>query len=283
MINNKIYDVSGWHEHPGGDVIFTSAGDDATDTFALFHANGTSKHLSKFLIGSLKQDDRANWPDLREKGQDQLDFEKGYRRLKMEMRRDGLFDSSLLYYVYKMSTTLMICLFSAWLVAAHSEDTASHFAARCWGGVLMGVFFQQSGWLCHEICHHQCFKNRIHGAMRRPTMVSRPWMASWPSHVHASGFFVDFELVRTESRPSRRLREAAVASMASSRDSAAATASTRRHHGAVVLITRDSMRLVSVPRRRPCHTGREEGRVARVQEGRHLLQLWVFSPDLGGS
>merc|ERR1719486_747792 len=39
----------------------------------------------------------------------------------------------------------------------------NHFAARCWGGVLMGVFFQQSGWLCHEICHHQCFKNRIHG------------------------------------------------------------------------------------------------------------------------
>jgi len=163
MINNKIYDVSGWHEHPGGDVIFTSAGDDATDTFALFHANGTSKHLSKFLIGSLKQDDRANWPDLREKGQDQLDFEKGYRRLKMEMRRDGLFDSSLLYYIYKMSTTLMICLFSAWLVAAHSEDTMNHFAARCWGGILMGIFFQQSGWLCHEICHHQCFKNRIHG------------------------------------------------------------------------------------------------------------------------
>ena len=31
MINNKVYDVSGWHEHPGGDVIFTSAGDDATD------------------------------------------------------------------------------------------------------------------------------------------------------------------------------------------------------------------------------------------------------------
>ena len=55
------------------------------------------------------------------KGQDQLEFEKGYRRLKMEMRRDGLFDSSLLYYLYKMSTTLMICLFSAWLVAAHPD------------------------------------------------------------------------------------------------------------------------------------------------------------------
>ena len=163
MINNKIYDVSGWHEHPGGDVIFTSAGDDATDTFALFHANGTSKHLSKFLIGSLKADDRAKWPDLKGKSDDQLEFEKGYRRLKMEMRRDGLFDSSLFYYLYKMSTTLMICLFSAWLVAAHPDATTNHFAARCWGGVLMGIFFQQCGWLCHEICHHQCFKNRIHG------------------------------------------------------------------------------------------------------------------------
>ena len=39
MINNKVYDVSGWHDHPGGDVLFTSAGDDATDTFALFHAS----------------------------------------------------------------------------------------------------------------------------------------------------------------------------------------------------------------------------------------------------
>ena len=163
MINNKVYDVSGWHEHPGGDVIFTSAGDDATDSFALFHANGTSKHLSKFLIGSLKNEDRAKWPDLKGKSEDQLEFEKGYRRLKMEMRRDGLFDSSLFYYLYKMSTTLMISLFSAWLVAAHPDATANHFAARCWGGVLMGIFFQQCGWLCHEICHHQCFKNRIHG------------------------------------------------------------------------------------------------------------------------
>ena len=80
-------------------------------------------------------------------------------------------------------------------------------AARCWGGVLMGVFFQQSGWLCHEICHHQCFKNRIHGAMRRPTTFSRPWLDSGPSHVHERGFFVDFELVRTASGPSRRVRE----------------------------------------------------------------------------
>ena len=41
------------------------------------------------------------------------------------------------------------------------------------------------------------------------------------------GFFFDFELFRTASGPSRRVRETAVASMASSRDSAAATPSPR--------------------------------------------------------
>jgi hypothetical protein len=33
---------------------------------------------------------------------------------------------------------------------------------------------------------------------------------SWPSHFHESGFFVDFEAIRTTSGPSRRVRETAV-------------------------------------------------------------------------
>ena len=41
VYNNKVYDVSNWHEHPGGAVIFTHAGDDMTDIFAAFHAAGS--------------------------------------------------------------------------------------------------------------------------------------------------------------------------------------------------------------------------------------------------
>ena len=41
---------------------------------------------------------------------------------------------------------------------------------------------------------------------------------SWPSHVHESGFFFEFELFRAASGPSRRVRENEVAAMASSRD-----------------------------------------------------------------
>mmetsp|Transcript_24748 Transcript_24748/g.74261 ORF Transcript_24748/g.74261 Transcript_24748/m.74261 type:complete len:484 (-) Transcript_24748:74-1525(-) len=160
MINNKVYDVSSWHEHPGGDVIFTSAGDDATDFFALFHAQGTAKHLAPFCIGSLAEADRKKWADERPKSDEQMEFEKGYRRLKREMRAAGLFESSPLYYFYKQLSTLMIAALAAYLVAAFSERTWAHFAVRSLGACIMGVFFQQCGWLCHEICHHQVFANR---------------------------------------------------------------------------------------------------------------------------
>ena len=43
--------------------------------------------------------------------------------------------------------------------------------------------------------------------------------------MEVGGFFFEFEAIRTASGPSRRVRETAVASMASSRDSAAATPS----------------------------------------------------------
>jgi cytochrome b involved in lipid metabolism len=53
VYQNKVYDVSNWHEHPGGGVIFTHAGDDMTDIFAAFHAQGSQAMMKKFYIGDL--------------------------------------------------------------------------------------------------------------------------------------------------------------------------------------------------------------------------------------
>ena len=55
--------------------------------------------------------------------------------------------------------------------------------------------------------------------------LSRHRRDSSPGEEVVGGLFFYFEAVRAESRPSRRVRETAVASMASSRDSAAATPS----------------------------------------------------------
>merc|ERR1719261_1452630 len=56
-IGTKVYDVSDWHEHPGGSVMFTHAGDDMTDTFNMFHPPGTKSMLKHFYVGDLIADE----------------------------------------------------------------------------------------------------------------------------------------------------------------------------------------------------------------------------------
>jgi len=163
VVNNKVYDISGWHEHPGGDVIFTAAGDDGTDTFTMFHAQGTMKELNRFFIGDLDQASKKQWSNEKPKSEEQLDFEKGYRNLRMQMRKMGLFDSSPLFYAYKMASTLMLAIGSWLAIEAFNGPSMAHFAVRCAAAATMGIFFQQCGWLCHEVLHHQVFKNRVTG------------------------------------------------------------------------------------------------------------------------
>ncbi|WP_224787084.1 cytochrome b5 domain-containing protein, partial [Pseudomonas aeruginosa] len=83
--SNKVYDVSDWYEHPGGAVIFTHAGDDMTDIFAAFHAKGSMKAMKPFLIGDLVQDPVAG------KTKKQIEFEKGYRALRVQLIKLGFF------------------------------------------------------------------------------------------------------------------------------------------------------------------------------------------------
>lgn len=160
VLFDKVYNVSGWHEHPGGDVIFTAAGDDGTDTFTMFHAQGTSKHLARFCIGDLDEASKQQWSNLSAKSKDQLEFEKGYRQLRMEMRRMGLFDASMAYYAYKMLSTAMIAITAWLLIEAFSERTWAHFGVRVFAAAWLGIYFQQCGWLAHEILHHQVFRDR---------------------------------------------------------------------------------------------------------------------------
>lgn len=160
VCNNKVYDVSGWHDHPGGDVIFTAAGDDATDTFAMFHGPGSSKHLDQFCIGSLDAKSRKQYSAQRDKTDEQLAFERGYRTLRTRLKSLGLFESSPTYYVYKMLSTLALAVGAACVVAYCPQRTWGAFLARSMAAFVLGIFFQQSGWLCHEILHHQVFANR---------------------------------------------------------------------------------------------------------------------------
>lgn len=50
----QVYDVSGWaDQHPGGRVIYTYAGKDATDVFAGFHSPASRALLRPLYVGEL--------------------------------------------------------------------------------------------------------------------------------------------------------------------------------------------------------------------------------------
>ncbi len=55
-----MYDVTAfWRRHPGGRVILTYAGRDATDVFATFHAASSWALLREHRIGELAAEVRA--------------------------------------------------------------------------------------------------------------------------------------------------------------------------------------------------------------------------------
>lgn len=152
VYHNKVYDVSNWNDHPGGAVVFTHAGDDATDIFAAFHAPGSQNLLRKFYIGNLIVE------SVEHKDARQHAFEAAYRELRMQLIKMGMFKSNFWFYVYKQTSNMLMWA-SAFALMVYSDRTVFHIGAALW----MGLFFQQCGWLAHDFLHHQVYKKRRHG------------------------------------------------------------------------------------------------------------------------
>ena len=63
-IKGKVYNVSNFgKEHPEGNIIFTHAGQDATDVFSAFHPGAIYNWLSRFYVGELARDSNSNSAD----------------------------------------------------------------------------------------------------------------------------------------------------------------------------------------------------------------------------
>jgi len=160
VYQNKVYDVSNWYEHPGGAVIFTHAGDDMTDIFAAFHASGSHNLIKKFYIGDLVVESVLH------KDQRQRDFEKGYRELRNRLIAMGFFKANKLYYLYKCIFNMLLWVTSVAMVAFTPSFSASSLGSMLLhlaSALLLGLFWQQSGWLAHDFLHHQVFKQRKYG------------------------------------------------------------------------------------------------------------------------
>jgi fatty acid desaturase/predicted heme/steroid binding protein len=140
IINNKVYDVSTF-KHPGGAVISTYAGQDATDAFTALHAEPAHayKHFSKLLVGNLDEKDTKNPAIVAD-----------FRQLRKAFEEQGMFRADWRFYA----------LYFAHIVAL--EVLAYLFVAKGWLGwwaaVAALVTSQiQLGWLQHDIGHCSVF------------------------------------------------------------------------------------------------------------------------------
>jgi len=155
----RVFDVSNWTDHPGGSVIFTHAGDDFTDIFAAFHPASAIKDMDKYYIGDL--DDSvvpSSFSKNKFKPDKQKAFEKAYRELRAKLVTMGMFNASYSYYLFKVLSN-----FGILALAIYCAVSSSSFAVHMLGALILGLFWQQSGWLAHDFLHHQVFKNRLFG------------------------------------------------------------------------------------------------------------------------
>jgi len=147
----QVYDVSHFTpRHPGGAVILTYAGKDATDVFAAFHAGATWGLLKQFFVGDLVEADAAPAPG---------SLLADYRALRVQLRAAGLFKADGAYYAWKAASTLALAATSLALLAAASASATPLYPAIA-SALVMGLFWQQSGWLAHDFCHQQVFSRR---------------------------------------------------------------------------------------------------------------------------
>lgn len=152
-IKGRVYDVTAFaKEHPGGDIILTAAGSDATDVFAGFHnATSAAMQLPGLAVGQLDQPASTLVPTV------SMDYVRDIQNFRSRVHAMRLFDSSKLYYLFKILSNVAICATSA-ILALYAP---SSLPAIIIAGVIMALFWQQCGWLAHDFLHHQVFNKRM--------------------------------------------------------------------------------------------------------------------------
>eukprot|EP01139_Manchomonas_bermudensis_P000067 Amastigsp_a73_2543.p1 type:complete len:428 gc:universal Amastigsp_a73_2543:1297-14(-) len=146
VIDGNVYDATKFlHEHPGGDVLATWAGADATDVFNAFHPDEASDMLSSMFVGPLH-------------GGKTSTAASEFRALKAKLQREGKFTPSYLYFAFKVVFNLAMLAGAVALIAGLRGYTGALL-----GAALIALFWQQCGWLSHDFLHHQVFANRKYG------------------------------------------------------------------------------------------------------------------------
>ncbi|KAI8988288.1 delta-6-fatty acid desaturase [Mycotypha africana] len=160
IIDNKLYDVTEFLvDHPGGqDVLLTHIGKDASDVFHAMHPNSAYETLANCYVGDVEETEKQN--DEMEndtKAKNSASFAAEMRELRDKLQSEGYFKSSKVYYAYKVLSTLAICAAGLTLLYLYGRTST---LAVIGSAFIIGIFWQQCGWLAHDFGHHQCCEDR---------------------------------------------------------------------------------------------------------------------------
>ncbi|KAI9985643.1 hypothetical protein PInf_005035 [Phytophthora infestans] len=104
------------------------------------------------------------------------EFISAYRRLRIKIKGMGLYDASMVFYAWKILSTFGLWMASA-AICWHFDSWPMYMLAAC----VMGLFWQQSGWLAHDVLHHQVWDNHMIGNV----MASLSWWKNKHNFHHA--------------------------------------------------------------------------------------------------
>lgn len=145
IIDNKVYDIKDFvTDHPGGAVILTHLGKDATDAFNNFHQSSTHDLLANYYVGDATLEGSTSG------------FTKELRELRELFVKLKYFESSKAYYLFKTFSNICIWASSVFLLYAFGDS----FFGVLTAAAILALFWQQCGWLSHDFLHHQVFDNR---------------------------------------------------------------------------------------------------------------------------
>lgn len=143
VVEDKVYDVS-CMQHPGGDVIFSYAGRDATELFTVMHKNQpvARAYLKPHLIGEVAKPE-------------QTELLRDWHAMREKFTKAGLMDASPTYYARKMLELFALAGGATYLNFAFPTSLVATLIAT----LLMATFFYQNGWTQHDFQHNQVFRS----------------------------------------------------------------------------------------------------------------------------
>lgn len=119
------------------------------------HPDSAYEILANYYAGDLE-------PEVSKEDLDKQDKSKKFaaemRELRDKLAGEGYFHSSKLFYAYKVLSTLAICGVGLYILYRWGRTST---LAMVVSAIIVGLFWQQCGWLAHDFGHHQCFEDRF--------------------------------------------------------------------------------------------------------------------------